>query len=191
MKLGIKIATLLFFISGIVFFVGYQSGYFFPVEKPIVHKSSEPEMESLVEADVMEVDTVKIDTSDAVTVESAARIAASPRRNEFKTSISKQESKSKHELLKLEELKQSNKSKLRISSSKSVIFDPFPDDEPFRMSSSKSARTVRPFIEVFKPRFFESENALENKIKVDSMHQTSPYNENFLRKLKEQQDSLK
>lgn len=30
MKLGLKIATLIFFVSGIVFFVGYQSGYFFP-----------------------------------------------------------------------------------------------------------------------------------------------------------------
>ena len=132
MKLGIKIATLLFFISGLIFFVGYQSGYFFPSETN-TSKPVEPDTSTTVEPEVSQ-DTLQAGNEDSIVVDTASKLA---------------ETKPVQTKPKTVEVKEVEPRKLHMFSSKSAIVEPFPQGEKFRMSSSKSVRGRRSYTGIF------------------------------------------
>lgn len=135
MKLGIKIATLIFFISGLVFFVGYQSGYFFPNETQESNELIEMDPNSSVEAIDADEDTVRTDSTI------------------FKAEPKLAETETKKALPKTVTLDEVSNESLRMYSSKSapVHIRKLHPDKGLRMSSSKSIRGRRSYSDIFKP----------------------------------------
>lgn len=157
MKLGIKIATLLFFISGLIFFVGYQSGYFFPNETN-TSKPAEPETSTTDEPEVSQ-DTLQAGNEDSITVDTASKLA---------------ETKPVQTKPKTVEVKEAEPRKLHMFSSKSAIVEPFPQGEKYRMSSSKSIRGRRSYTDIFQSNanqhpFLRSDTNLLNNEELDSI----------------------
>ncbi len=149
MKLALKIATLIFFASGIIFFVGYQSGYFFPDAPQESNESVEKETSPTVESVQKDTDTLKADNTDTITPDSASNLA--------KTKTRTTESKKV-------EFKQFRDEKVRMFSSKSAIVEPFPGNKKMRMSSSKSIRSRRSYMDIFQ------QNQEANPLEKTKMH---------------------
>lgn len=161
MKLGLKIITLLFFISGIVFFVGYQSRYFFPNEPNESVTPNEEMIKSSIESDIED-----SRTGDTVILEEEKDRAP-------KVVAKKQE----------EQAEELTPNQIRAYSSKSVHvqFRDLPTDNELRMSSSKSTRMVRPITDLFKPDFLKNDNPLRGFLEFDTLpefvpNSNGPYN---------------
>jgi hypothetical protein len=158
MKLIIKIATLLLFISGIVFFVGYQSGYFFPATTKEPSTPGRNEIKSAIESAIVDTDTTNEEKIDTIAVAPSVKTITQNGRHVPKKRTTEQK----------EEVKEVDLNKLRMYSSKSLVVQPLLNINEVRMSSSKSFIPRRSFADIFKPQFFKQENPLEDRIKIDT-----------------------